>query len=88
MKNSDSLKTKLCKCCHEAILHNLRTLASLRFRFWCGFAWQAAILLTGAVVSAQSYSIDWYKISSGGGASWGGIITSPAPLVNPRLEAR
>ena len=72
MKNSGSLETKLSECCPEAISLKLKTLASLRFRFWCSFARLTAILLTGAVVSAQSYSIDWYKISSGGGTSLGG----------------
>lgn len=69
MKNSGSLEAKLSECCTEAIPFNPKILSSLRFRFWCGFAWLVAILLTGAFARAQSYSIDWYQISSGGGTS-------------------
>lgn len=75
MKNSGSLETKLRNRWHEAIPLNLKTLACLRFRFWCSVPWVAAILLTGALLNAQSYSIDWYRISSGGGTSLGGTYS-------------
>jgi hypothetical protein len=84
MKTTGSLETKLCKCCPEAIPSNIKTLASLRFRFWYSFAaWLAAMLLTGAIVRAQSYSIDWYQISSGGGMSLGGDYSLAGTLGQP-----
>ena len=38
-------------------------------------AWLVVILLNGAVVRAQPYSVDWFKVSSGGGTSLGGAYS-------------
>ena len=35
----------------------------------------AAILLATSVARAQTYSIDWYKVSGGGGSSTGGVYS-------------
>ena len=81
MKNSGSLETKLSECSPEAISLKLKPLTSLRFRFRCGVAaWLVAILLTGPISHAQSYSIDWYQISSGGGTSSGDVYSLNATI--------
>jgi len=44
-------------------------------RIVCSFAGLAILLSSPATGRAQSYSIDWYKISGGGGASTGGVYS-------------
>jgi hypothetical protein len=42
-----------------------------------GFAWSGALVLAFGLVTlhGQTYSIDWYKVSGGGGASTGGVYS-------------
>jgi hypothetical protein len=41
------------------------------------------LLLSAAVVHAQSYSIDWYKIAGGGGTSTGGVYAVSGTIGQP-----
>ena len=47
-----------------------------------------AVLLLPAAASAQSYSIDWYKVAGGGGTSTGGRIPSAAPSASTTPAGR
>ena len=70
MRNRAPLENKPMDKWPLTIPVNLSSLASSKT---CrSLACLAAILLNGAVVRAQSYSIDWFKVSSGGGTSLGG----------------
>ena len=51
--------------------------ASLVLGGWC------LVLLFGQVASAQSYSIDWYKIAAGGGTSTGGTYQVSGTIGQP-----
>ncbi len=46
-----------------------------RTRRIAAFAAACAVLLLGAGALAQNYSINWYKIAGGGGASTGGVFS-------------
>ncbi len=46
---------------------------------WLASAW----MLLAASASAQSYSIDWYKISGGGGTSTGGVYSVSGTIGQP-----
>jgi hypothetical protein len=41
------------------------------------------ILLPSAILHAQSYSIDWYKIAGGGGTSTGGVYQLSGAIGQP-----
>ena len=41
------------------------------------------LLLVAAAVDAQQYSVDWYKISGGGGTSTGGVFTVSGTIGQP-----
>ena len=43
----------------------------------------AFVCLRPATVSAQSYSIDWYKIAGGGGTSTGGVYSVSGTIGQP-----
>jgi hypothetical protein len=55
---------------------NLKLGASLVLGCWC-----LVFLATSA--SAQSYSIDWYKIAGGGGTSTGGVYSVSGTIGQP-----
>ncbi len=40
-------------------------------------------LLLAAVVQADHYSIDWYKVAGGGGASTGGVFSASGTIGQP-----
>src|ERR1019366_6425788 len=42
----------------------------------------AVFLIRAVVAHAQQYSIDWYKVSGGGGASTGGVYSVRAPTAH------
>jgi len=42
-----------------------------------------AMLALALTASAQSYSIDWYKVSGGGGTSTGGVYTVSGTIGQP-----
>jgi hypothetical protein len=46
-----------------------------------------ALLAIPASVHAQSYSIDWYKIASGGGSSTGGVYSVSGTIGQPDAGA-
>jgi hypothetical protein len=53
---------------------------------WAQSRWFVLILAlfcSGLCASAQNYSIDWYKISSGGGTSTGGVYSATGTIGQP-----
>jgi hypothetical protein len=49
----------------------------------CKLALLAFSLVVPATVTAQSYSIDWYKIAGGGGTSTGGVYQVSGTIGQP-----
>lgn len=48
----------------------------------------AALLLVAFAAHAQSYNIDWYKITGGGGTSTGGVYTVTGSIGQPDVGGK
>lgn len=60
--------------CGRGLLHS---------KTWRNFVALLAVFGVTLGASAQSYSIDWYKVSGGGGTSTGGVYSASATIGQP-----
>jgi hypothetical protein len=66
---------------HHARSQSARGLA--QSKTWRGFGASLVILCLAVSASAQTYSIDWYKVSGGGGAGTGGVYSVSGTIGQP-----
>ena len=71
----------LLNCGKDSALQSARGLA--QSKTWRMFGALLTVLVITISVRAQSYSVDWYKISGGGGTSTGGTYQASGTIGQP-----